>query len=135
MMSYETVHFLQKLLLEFQISNVLQHSHSGWCSQGTPPTQGAAPIAAPLNNQMMTLRFFKPAALWVGVLLWEQHSEWGCYYKRCTTGSSTSNIFFLFCPKILQYPVETEKCQIKNDRPIKVEMNIDQHVPRPISMD
>jgi len=75
---------LQKLLGEFPISPhpaglplmVLlpqQHSHSGCCSLGSTPTQGAASFgstptqgadstAAPLIDQMMTCRFYKPSS-------------------------------------------------------------------------
>jgi len=44
-------------------------------------------------------------------------------------------VFFSFRLQILQYPAETEICQIKDDRLIKVEMNINHHGPRPISLD
>jgi len=37
---------LQKLLVEFQIFPILQHSHSGCSSHSSTPIQGAAPTAA-----------------------------------------------------------------------------------------
>jgi len=118
---------LQKLLVEFPISphpaglplRVLlpqQHSHSGCCSHGsTPtqgaasfgstPTQGAAPTAALPLRVLLPVQHRSPIRWWladflnlaaprVGVLQLEQHSEWGCCYKRGTTGSSTSTMFF-----------------------------------------